>query len=131
MKKHNIKDRSEKICPKCETIKPLTEFYKRSNRGDYNGYCKKCSNSYHTNRIKEVKLKMINYKGDQCVDCGLKVENSHYCVFDFHHLDPIEKDSNFDKIKYQKWEVIKEELDKCVLLCSNCHRMRHAQNEGW
>lgn len=130
-KQYNIKDRVDKKCPKCETVKPLTEFYKRSNRNDYGGYCKSCSNNYHTQRVKEVKLKMIEYKSNQCNDCGLKHEDSHYSVFEFHHLDPKEKDPNFDRIKYQKWVKIKDELDKCVMLCANCHRLKHAQIEGW
>ena len=117
---------SEKFCPKCKTVKPLDEFYDRSNRESKGGYCKKCSNKYHQKRVCEVKIKMIHHKGGQCVDCGLKLEDSHYSVFDFHHLDPNIKDSNFKRIKFQNWEFIKNEIDKCVLLCSNCHRIRHA-----
>jgi predicted transcriptional regulator len=130
-KLYNKKDDVEKYCPKCETIKPLGDFYKRYNREDYGGYCKNCSNQYHTERVKNVKLKMIDYKGGECLDCELKLEDTHYAVFDFHHLDPTTKDENFERIKYQSWEKIKEELDKCVLLCSNCHRVRHAGIEGW
>jgi len=55
----------------------------------------------------------------------LKLENSHYCVYDFHHLDPLTKDKNFDTIKSKSWEKVKEEIDKCQLLCSNCHRLAH------
>jgi len=128
---YNKKDRVDKFCPKCEKVKPLIDFYKRINRNDVGGYCKKCSNAYHTNRVKEVKLKMISYKGNQCEDCELKLEKSHYSVFEFHHLEPKQKDPNFDKIKYQSWDKITNELDKCAILCANCHRIRHAQIEGW
>jgi predicted transcriptional regulator len=124
-------DDDEKFCPRCETVKPLTEFYKRSNRNDYNGYCKICSNQYSGNRIKWVKSKMIDYKGGKCVDCNLDSKDVHQCVFDFHHLDPKEKDPNWNRIMFQKWDKIEKELDKCVLLCSNCHRTKHAEIEGW
>lgn len=124
-------DKNKKYCPKCDAVKPISEFYVRTNRNDITSYCKKCSNEYHTKRVKEVKLKMVNYKGGQCNDCGLTIEDSHYNVFDFHHLNPNEKGLNFDRIKYQKWDKIKIELDKCVLLCANCHRLRHAKEEGW
>ncbi len=127
--KDNKEQRIEKFCPKCKTVKPICEFYNRSNRSDGGGYCKKCSNEVAAERIKAVKIKMIIYKGGCCEDCGLKLENSHYCVFDFHHKDPNNKDPNFKKIKYQKWEVIKEEIDKCELLCSNCHRIKHIKLE--
>ena len=127
--KHNIHNKQNcdiKFCPRCEKSKPIDDFYKRSNRGDYGGYCKNCSNQYHAERIKKVKLKMIQYKDCKCLDCELKLENTHQCVFDFHHLDPKEKDPNWDKIQYQKWDKIKDELDKCVMLCANCHRIRHS-----
>lgn len=120
-------NRFEKYCPKCKTTKSIDDFYKRSNRKDVGGYCKKCSNKYHQKRVQQVKIKMILYKGGQCVDCDLKLEDSHYSVFDFHHLDPNTKDPNFGKIKFQKWETIQKEIDKCDLLCSNCHRLRHSE----
>lgn len=122
-----------KVCSKCKNLKDTSDFYKRynTNRDGLAGYCKECSNEYHGNRVKEVKLKMIDYKGGKCCDCNLKIEDSHYCVFDLHHLDPNDKDPNFSKIKYQKWENIIKEIDKCVLLCSNCHRLRHSIIEGW
>ena len=44
----------------------------------------------------------------------------------FHHLDPREKD--FAISSKLSWTVVVEELKKCVLLCSNCHREAH---DGW
>jgi len=129
--KFNKRISDSKICPICKTEKHLSEFYSRVGRDDVAGYCKKCSNVYHSNRVKNVKLKMLDYKGNKCEDCNLSLEESHYCVFDFHHINPNDKDPNFDKIKFQKWDKIKTELDKCVLLCSNCHRLRHAKIESW
>lgn len=122
-----------KFCPKCEKMKDTSDFYKRftKDRDGLAGYCKYCSNDYHGNRLKEIKIKMITYKGGKCVDCELNHKDTHYCVFDFHHLDPKTKDPNFNRIKYQNWDKIKEEIDKCVLLCSNCHRLRHSLIGGW
>jgi len=132
---HNKKEYSDgKLCVKCNKVKPIEEFYRKyptTNNNLVASYCKKCSNNYHTERVKIVKLKMIEYKGGKCVHCDLSLENAHYSVFDFHHLNPEEKDINFRHIKYQKWEKIKKELDKCILLCSNCHRIEHAKLEGW
>jgi hypothetical protein len=115
----------EKFCPKCKIIKPIDDFYRRISRRDRNGYCKKCTNEYVTERTTKIKIKMIEYKGGKCEKCGLKLEDSHYCVFDFHHTDPKNKDPKFKRIKSQKWNVIKNEIDKCELLCSNCHRLKH------
>lgn len=124
-------ENNQKSCVKCGKIKPLEEFYKKnSNSKYYASYCKCCANKYYTERIRRVKIKMIEYKGGECERCELKLEDTHYSVFDFHHIDPDEKDPNFGNIKYQKWEVIKKEIDKCQLLCSNCHRITHAELEG-
>ena len=109
---NNIRQGNTKICPICNVVKDLSYFYSRANRKDVAGYCKECSNTYHSNRVSSVKLKMIDYKGNSCEHCGLNIIDSHYAVFDFHHLNPKNKDPNFSKIKYQKWEVIKQELDK-------------------
>lgn len=135
LKKFNIKTNFNinkvingfKKCTKCNLNKPIDDFYKRENKKHYASKCKKCANLYYRKRIKDVKIKMIEYKGCKCERCGLHLKDSHYSVFDFHHINPKEKDVNFDKIKYQKWEKIKKEIDKCMLVCSNCHRLIHAE----
>ena len=61
--------------------------------------------------------------GWKCVDCGFV---GHHSQMDFHHLDPEQKDKNVGHLIWQRtWEKLKEEIDKCILLCSNCHRLRH------
>lgn len=122
----NSQNKDEKPCVCCHEIKPKTEFYKNCGSKS-RGYCKKCLGKYHQDRVRKVKVKMILYKGGSCDRCGLRLEDSHYSVFDFHHLDPLTKDPNFSGIKFQKWEKIKNEIDKCKLLCSNCHRITHAE----
>lgn len=47
-------------------------------------------------------------------------------VFDAHHLDPSQKKFGIMSTASRPWEVVAEELDKCVLLCSNCHRKLHS-----
>lgn len=121
--------KSEKICVCCNELKKKDEYYYSGGSRSV-GYCKKCLNSYHHERVRKVKIKMIFYKGGKCERCNLSLEDSHYSVFDFHHLDPLLKDVNFRSIKFQKWEKIKNELDKCELLCSNCHRITHAEISG-
>ena len=56
---------------------------------------------------------------------GKNVTTSETFPLDFHHLDPSIKEFNLTRNSIG-WEKLKPELDKCVLLCSNCHRMIHA-----
>lgn len=81
-------------------------------------------------RSPNLKLKAFEYAGGKCVDCGLKLGTTlltdNSIVFDFHHvISP--KFYNIGRIiaKAKSWELIRAEIDKCVLLCSNCHRLRH------
>lgn len=46
-------------------------------------------------------------------------------ALDFHHRDPSEKEFDWNKLRKRSWESIAFELDKCDLLCSNCHRESH------
>lgn len=67
------------------------------------------------------KLKAVNYLGGKCIKCG-ESENSKLC---FHHLDPKVKDSKLNKFFLYRWDKIQKELDKCELLCMNCHMETH------
>jgi len=84
----------------------------------------KCKNKHMVQRRREkVKLLAINYKGNQCFDC--KLSFVEYNVYEFHHLDPNQKDFGFSDGLTRGWAKIQEELDKCVMLCCLCHRKRH------
>lgn len=71
------------------------------------------------------KQRSVEYMGGKCVDCGLIT--CEVCVYDFHHLDPTTKLFGVGSklvVATYSWEKIRAELDKCVLLCANCHRIR-------
>lgn len=122
----------EKYCHQCETIKNRDDFYSKHQEGkDLQHQCKVCANKQKVERGRLTKLKMIQYKGSQCEICSLKLKNTHPAVFEFHHIDPKEKDIDFNSVKYWKWDRIIVELDKCMLLCANCHRTEHAKIAGW
>jgi len=67
---------------------------------------------------------MVDYKGGNCELCGY---NKCPQAMDFHHKDPKEKDFSLSGHHCRKWESIKIELDKCMLVCANCHREIHAE----
>jgi len=83
----------------------------------------RCNTCVSKMRRKKVKLLAVEYKGGSCIQCGY---NQHIAALEFHHTNPNEKEFNFGDVKNRKWETIKQELDKCVLLCSNCHRIEHS-----
>jgi len=115
-----------KICTDCKIIKPLNEFYtSKSHSQNTMCYCKNCFNKRCQQRWIKRKIDAIIYKGGKCNDCLLELNNSHYAVFEFHHLNPKLKDHDWSKLRIMNWNKILEELDKCVLLCANCHRIRH------
>lgn len=113
------------ICSKCQTEKGLS-FYKRPDRpGKYYSYCKDCFNGYCKDRWVKRKKEAVLYKGGKCLDCQLVMNEKNYVVFDFHHLDPNQKDVDWAKLRLRSWKKIVIELDKTICLCANCHRLRH------
>lgn len=72
------------------------------------------------------KIDALNYLGGmQCSACPYNKPIPS--VYAFHHKDPKEKDINFGKMKTNniKWEDFLKELDKCIVLCHNCHAELH------
>ena len=114
-----------KICTLCKEKKSLTEFYQQKDRKTGSSQCRQCFNQYCVERWKQRKINAINYKGGSCVDCNVSYPKAPYVIFDFHHLDPNIKDVDWSKLRLRSWDKVINELDKCVLLCSNCHRIRH------
>lgn len=90
---------------------------------------KKDNIKYVTNRRKKIKEMSIDYKGGKCSIC--KYDKCKGAL-EFHHLDPNMKDFTIGNKGYTKsWEIVKKELDKCILVCANCHREIHEEiNSG-
>ena len=75
-------------------------------------------------RRKKIKIMAIAHKGGKCQLCGY-----NHCVsaLEFHHLDPKGKDFGLGQNGLTRsWDKTKNELNKCVLVCSNCHKEIHA-----
>ena len=128
----------QKYCNACTSIKNLSFFSSRGNS------CKECANKrardYYAvvkkdahwlqdrnDRITkdglEKKRRAVDFLGGKCMDCAGTFPPP---VYDFHHLDPKEKEFNLgDILRRKDFSTIEKELTKCVLLCANCHRIRH------
>lgn len=74
-------------------------------------------------RRKKVRALSLEHKGGSCEICGY---NKCSQALDFHHIDPKKKHFGISAKGYTRsWEKVLSELDKCILLCSNCHREVH------
>lgn len=108
--------RRSHLC-ECGETNP-TKFY-----GTRKTKCKKCWNIQTAEKGRENKRKGIAYLGGECENCGYK-KNAD--ALDFHHKDPSTKEDNYRS--RVGWKRLKKELDKCMLLCANCHREIHSIN---
>jgi len=89
-------------------------------------YCRKCQVDDVNRRRRKLKVLAIQYLGGQCQICKYSK-----CIdaLEFHHTDPNEKEFGISAKGYTRsWEKVKQELDKCTLLCANCHAEAHADN---
>jgi hypothetical protein len=78
---------------------------------------------YKSNRKDEQKWQCVEYLGSHCQICGrIHVDLPKY---EFHHVCPTEKDFCISENLLMRWELLRLELDKCALLCGNCHASFH------
>ena len=109
---------------KC-SIHGETRFYFEENR---RFRCMKCRQDKVNRRRRKLKQMAVEYKGGRCERCG-------YCkclaALEFHHLDPSQKDFAISQSgSTRAWERIQKEIDKCILVCSNCHKEIHDELQG-
>lgn len=120
--------------------KPLSGFTKnKEKKSGYNSYCKECNKEYQKKHYDDNKTDYINKKNNrkkelkEYVDsikikakCSRCQEDDIACL-DFHHIDDKVKDFNIGEAVSRGISVdkINKEIDKCVILCSNCHRKLH------
>lgn len=125
---------TNKICNKCNKSKNYIDFYRDKSRKDgLRNECKSCFDKKHLEnkdrwfpRVKQYVLKRrqdrkkiaVEYMGKKCTICSGVFPS---CVYDFHHTR--DKDVPVGRLLAHSWEKLKKELDKCVLVCANCHRI--------
>lgn len=73
-------------------------------------------------RQKEIKDWLSEYKSK--LKCNRCDESFFYCL-EFHHMDPSLKEGSISEMKGYSKKKILEEINKCEVLCSNCHRKEH------
>ena len=116
---------TEKRCRQCGLLKLASEFGPHTKTSDrLASYCRECENQRSNKkklvRRNERKKQFIELMGGQCQHCGYK---ESLAAMTFHHVNPSEKDKAPATLMDTAfpWQEVCMELDKCVLLCSNCH----------
>ena len=105
-------------CLKCGETDP-NKFY-----GNKRQICAKCHNQVQLKTGRENRQFAVDYLGGKCEQCSF---DKHPSAMDIHHVDPSSKDPGFSTMRYWNRDKIKAELDKCILLCKNCHAILHAE----
>lgn len=133
-------------CCCCNLEKPEYDFsFKNKKERKFNSRCKSCQSEYckthYLNnkekhilsscrskkaiRSKNQKLKLEYLSGKSCAECG----NTDQRVFEFHHRNPLEKENTVSVLlNFKSWDKVIKEIEKCDILCANCHRIKHYKN---
>lgn len=124
-----------KRCGKCGTVSDNFAIRKRNKDGLQN-WCRLCNSVYSRSRYQRIrprrleqnrnwllatKAKLLAFKQTQsCMDCG----NTDWRVFEFDHTEDNKVGNVSDLLKSWSWDRLKTEIEKCDLVCANCHRIR-------
>lgn len=131
-----------KICFKCNQEKEISCFgFNKRKKDGRQSNCKACQKIYKQSHYKRNLVKYIEKARDykrlvrkyikdykeksKCIECG----EDHIATLDFHHLEKNEKE--FQISEANGLLELKKEIEKCIILCANCHRKLHwKENAG-
>jgi hypothetical protein len=142
----STEDRTLLRCSKCKALKPPVEFaWHRKARGERDCYCRPCRAAYKRAHYLTYRQRYIDqatarksrlilqrtrflieyFRTHPCRDCG----ETDPVVLEFDHL----RDKQFDigaALWRRNWESILAEMEKCEVVCANCHRRRTSRRRG-
>ena len=136
----------KRICTKCKVEKDFDDFAWRSKRRNLKASeCKTCHketrNAYYVENMKSEKERVYARKKElaewlanfkETLKCELCPEDESCCL-EFHHTDPAKKELGVSQCATNGWSIerTKNEIKKCRVLCSNCHKKIHAGISQW
>ena len=136
----------EKRCYRCHEVKPIEDFaWRRKQKGQRDSFCRPCRSAYGKEhyaanrqryidqaraskdaiRLERTRFLLDFFKSHPCVDCGER----DAVVLEFDHVG----DKSFSigaKLVQFAWQTILDEIEKCEVVCANCHRRRTARRRG-
>lgn len=138
----------------CGVVKSKTDFFYKNKRDErlhsqckqcyidkrrktYREHCLKYGSEYRARALeRNRKLKILlkdrkrNYLASRaCIKCGINDPG----VLDFDHIDPNTKSFSVAKALHNimNWEGLLKEIEKCQILCANCHRIKTSEQNNW
>ena|SRR3989344_4855880 len=120
-----------KRCHYCSRWYPETYFgvaKTKATKVYYRRKCRYCYRETKQTRIRRTYQWVINYKTQRgCSKCGVTDPR----VLDFHHRDENNKEFTVGYVRRSVgFERLKREIEKCEVLCANCHRILHYEEHG-
>jgi hypothetical protein len=139
-------EQGRRKCYRCGKRKPIEEFaWRRRAKGQRDSFCRPCRSAYGRKHYEANKQRYIDqaaeskhrlnlertryliryFKCHPCVDCG----EHNPVVLEFDHL----RDKSFtigQALLKRRWKTVLEEMEKCDVVCANCHRLRTAKRRG-
>lgn len=100
----------------------MADWYQRHNSDPV---WKEQRNKQRAEKRRDNKRKAVEFMGSKCNKCGGSFPD---CCYDFHHKDPTDINDIPSSILHCSWKRILEELSKCIMVCSNCHRIIHNED---
>lgn len=127
--KEKLSEKSKELYKvKKEEIKLRTSIYRANNKEklkEYYSNTKETQIQQVLQRRENNKAEYILLKGGKCEICGFEYNGENAACFDFHHESSEEKEYNPSiAIRLRREKALKE-LEKCQLVCANCHRLIH------
>lgn len=113
-----------KVCNMCSQLKPYSAFDKmKSSKDGYHYRCRDCIKLYLHEKREQNKKVLVGMLGGKCNCCGY---DKCLGALDFHHIDESTKSFDISSRLEKDPLLLEQELKKCVLWCSNCHREKHS-----
>lgn len=117
-----------KICLSCKEEKSLDKFYSNgyqpNGKKKYKPTCKACQDISDTKNF-ILKIETILMESNRLYECEMCGYDKNTAALCFHHLDPSEKEFGLNSCKTFSIERLRLEIEKCVVLCHNCHMEEH------
>lgn len=109
---------------KCKRPSCTEEARDNPHRGHVPLYCSvKCKNIDKVNDFRRNRKQvLVDLMGGSCRHCGY---DKYLGALQFHHTDPSQKDFQLNRALTLSLDKVRSELDKCILLCANCHMEEH------